>query len=40
MDLRAWTECHVEAFAFFGGIWSTVERSYPEFGARGPVMWI
>jgi len=20
MDQRAWTECHVEAFAFFGGV--------------------
>jgi hypothetical protein len=31
MDQRAWTECHVEAFAFFGGV---PARLVPENVAR------
>jgi transposase len=31
MDQRAWTECHVEAFEFFGGV---PARLVPENVAR------
>jgi len=35
MDQRAWTECHVAAFGFFGGVPARLVPGQPQDG-RGP----
>ena len=39
MDQRAWTECHVAAFEFFGGVPARLVPGQPEDrgGPAGPV---